>query len=245
MRLILLCISILTLPVFSQQSQFSDANKAYAEENYELALEGYSALLAEGYHSVNLYYNLGNTYYRLGDLGRSVWAYEKALKLDPSNEHAKTNLDFIKMQTIDKIDNTAPGIGTWLSGLLFGPSINLWAYLSIAMSILFAISLSWFFRSSNVRAKNLSLLTGAISGVLLLFTLIVSDQHKEFVTNQNKGVVISEEVEIKISPLETATTSFQLHSGTKVKILGNSEGWTHVEVNGNSGWLQTSDVWII
>ena len=233
------------LPVFGQQTGFEAGNKAYAAEDYKTALNEYSKLIGEGYISANLYYNLGNAYYRNKETGKAIWAYEKALKIDPSHQHAKENLEFTNLQTVDKLDNSRPGLGSWLEGLLFGPNVNLWAWLSILASMLFAASLTGFFISKTSRGKNFSLLTGSGFGLLLVFTFITAYMHKSYITHRQHGIIITASVEIKISPLPSASTSFTLHEGAKVEISGNNEDWVEVEVNGNSGWLLKKEVWEI
>lgn len=230
---------------FGQESTFSSANQSYEEGLFEEAESAYSQLVAEGHQSVELFYNLGNTYYQLRELGKSIWAYEKALKIDPSNADAQFNLDFVNSQTKDQIDNDRPGIGSWFKGVFFGPRINLWAYLSLICSLLFSIMLVGFFRTRSARGKNLSLLFGSVFGLGLVFTFLIAYNQTSSIQDDSRAIIVSPEVDIKLSPLEEAVNSFQLHEGCKVSVVGTNENWVEVEVNGNSGWTMKEHLWKI
>ncbi|MCG8578015.1 MAG: tetratricopeptide repeat protein [Flavobacteriales bacterium] len=247
MRLVLLTYCLL-LSLFSfgiSNSKFHEGNDAYSHQEYALALEKYSQLVSEGYHSAELYYNLGNTHYQLSEIGKAIWSYEKALEIDPSFEDARFNLDFVNMLTVDQIDQDKGGLGSWFKGIFFSQSINFWAYMSALMSILLATSLVLFFRSRQRKLKNLSMLLGSVFGLLLLFTLLTAHFHKGYIQDQSNGIIIVESTAVRLSPLEEAQLSFELHEGSKVQIIGSNAEWVEVEVNENTGWMLKEDLWEI
>ena len=246
MKKLILYISILiSVGVFGQEDLFNAGNQAYAEENYDLAIESYNQVIAQDIFSTELYYNLGNAYYRNGDLGEAIWAYEVSLKIDPSNEDAKSNLKFAGAKTVDRIDSHRPGLGSWLIGLLFGPMINVWAWISIAASFLLGISFVMFFKAKGRKGRNLGMFVGTSAALLLIFSLMTAHFHKASLMTKTEAVIVNEKVEIKISPLESATKSFELNEGTKVNILDENGEWSQIEVNGNTGWLENMSLWEI
>ncbi|MGD8306960.1 MAG: tetratricopeptide repeat protein, partial [Ignavibacteria bacterium] len=111
-------------------SRIDEANTYYREGSYEKAIEIYESLVDEGYLGVSLFYNLGNTYYRVGKIGYSILYYEKALKLDPSDDDIKHNLEFAYLSTVDRIQPLPRFIlFDWWEGMLGLFSANGWAYL--------------------------------------------------------------------------------------------------------------------
>jgi len=244
---VIVLAAILPVKIFAseQTSSLQSANEAYENEEYKLALDGYAQLLADGYSSTSLFYNAGNAYYRTGEIGEAIWAYEKSLKIDPSNKDAQGNLKFVNQKTEDRIDNSLPGIGAWLQSILFGPYINLWSWMSILSSCLFAFSLVIYFTAKGTRRKKFGLLLGGIFGFILLFTTITAHQHKIYITEQTQAIIISPQAEVKTSPVDKSKISFTLKEGDKVELLSGSKGWMQIEINENTGWVKESVIWKI
>ncbi len=229
----------------TQNSDFEQGNSYHINGQYEEAISEYNSAIDQGFLSSDLFYNLGNSYYRNNQLGEGVWAYEKALKLEPGNTNAKENLDFLVAQTEDKIDNSKPGIGTWIKKQLFGFGVNFWAYASIFTSGLLSLSMLMFFKSQKRRQRNIGMLVGAFSALILIIAIISANMHKTTLSNTDFGIIISEKVEVKISPLEKAEKSFALSEGTKVSLIDKKDNWIQIELNGNSGWVQKDNIWDI
>ena len=97
-----LALLILTLPASFAATAVQQADSAYNKKNFQDALYYYQAAAEKDGVSSDLYYNMGNTYYRLGDLGHAVLNYRRALALDPSNEEARLNLEFVRTKITDK-----------------------------------------------------------------------------------------------------------------------------------------------
>ncbi len=242
---LLLWVAVNGFSVRAATPTLSDGNAAYVSEDYPRALEIYSELIGEGYFSAELFYNTGNAYYRTGDIGKSIWAYEKALRIDPSNEDIQSNLAFVNNQAIDQIDNSKPGVGTWLQSVLFFPKVNFWSWTSLGFSLLFALSLILYFSAKTSRKKSLGLLLGGLFGGCTLFSAITAHQHKLFITEHNQGIIVADDVHVKVSPVEKSKDSFTLNSGSKVQLLGGNDEWMQIEINGNTGWVKLSKVWMI
>lgn len=245
MRLILCIAFCFNAGLFFAQEAFDAGNKSYVEEHYKTAVKHYETLLDSAHVSAELYYNLGNAYYKANQLGKSIWAYETCLKINPKNEDAKFNLEFVNLKTKVQIDNPEPAITEWLKRLLFGPSINLWAYISILSSFVFSFFLLVFFITKSKRRRNVSIMGGMTFFIILCFSTTTAYFHKESINNNTEGIVIAKKVEVRISPLKKANVTFELYEGAKVKLMEESEDWIQIDVNGNNGWLKKETIWKI
>ena len=142
----------------------------------------------------------------------------------------------------DKIELPDSALSEWLNRLLFGPYINLWAYVSIASSLLFSFVVILFIITKSRRIRNLSLMGGMLMAIILVFSTLTAYFHKNSITNESEAIVISEEADIHLSPMDKAAVSFKLHEGAKVKIIQENDSWTQIEVNGNSGWILEEEI---
>ena len=108
MRRILIFICYFNVILYAEttisiDSLFSMGNRYFNIEKYDYALDAYLAILDQVEHP-DLYYNIGNTYYRLGDIGQAIWAYEKGIQLSPLNKDLQYNLDFLNARVKDRIE---------------------------------------------------------------------------------------------------------------------------------------------
>ncbi|MBD3636931.1 MAG: tetratricopeptide repeat protein [Crocinitomicaceae bacterium] len=243
----LLTYGFLIVAVFgiAQQDKFQEGNKLYESGNYEQAIEKYSSIVSQGYHSAELYYNLGNAYYRNGELGKSIWAFESALKIEPDHEDALFNLNFANAQTVDQIDTQRHGFEHWLQGLVFSSNINFWVWLSLICSVLLSFFASVFIINKNRKTRNFSLISGGLLAFGLIISILTGYLHKDYVTKRSKAVVITEQVNVMTSPTSDANISYKLSEGVKVRLISDDKDWVEIDLNGNKGWLQKTDVWAI
>ncbi|NOQ71861.1 MAG: tetratricopeptide repeat protein [Crocinitomix sp.] len=246
MKVLLSILSIFIMCcTYAQDSSFVRGNEAYANADYETALVEYSKVVSSEQISTALYYNLGNTYYKLEQLGEAIWAYEKALKIDPSNENAQFNLKFANAKTYDDLDTSESGIVAWLKINFFSFSINFWAYGSILFAFILAITLYFFFTTKKQKVKNRSLTLSFGALFLLALLIVLAYLNQSNIIDRDQAVIITEFVEVRSSPSDTAASSFKLHEGTKVDLLRSSDGWTEIGVNGNTGWIEKTAIWEI
>ena len=227
------------------QSSFNDANDLYENGECSEAIDAYSAIVADGNQSAELYYNLGNAYYRNKDLGRAIWAYESALKIDPDHEDALFNLDFANAQTIDKIDSSRQGLGHWIDGIIYSDSINFWVIISLVASLLLSITVLLFLRAKAGSRKNLILLAASICAILMICSVVFASLHKSRLNSKTEGIIISKTAEVKMSPLKNAKSSFSLGAGAKISLVSKDGDWQEIEINGNKGWIAKEDLWEI
>jgi len=226
------------------QSTIEIGNKAYLDEHYEIAIQNYLESISNNNKSSDLFYNLGNSYFKTNEIGEAIWAYEQALKIDPSNIDIAYNLKYTNNLTADKLTIESKGIGSWLTKNVFQFSENFWFYMSLLSAFLTALALYFFFTPSSHLINNLSLLVSSLSGFLLILSFTFAIMHKSRLTNITKAVIINANTKILTSPKQDANSSFELHEGAQLNIKTTQEDWYEVSLNKNTGWVNKSEVWV-
>ena len=242
--LILIVMQFASFNSFAKGSLESNAEKAYADKKYKEAISAYEEILKTGLSSYKLYYNLGNAYYKNNELGKAIYNFELANKLQSNNEDVKNNLRIANEKRIDDIESKENFfISAIKSGLVNSLSTNGWAWLSIisltAGFILFLI----FFISGSIQFKRfgfflsmtcLLIFTGSM---IFGYTVLNEKQKTKF------AIILAKETQIFEEPNINGHSKFNLHEGTKVKVLESNGDWTNIKLeNGNEGWLKTKDV---
>lgn len=220
------------------------AEKAYANKNYKETISIYEDILKSGLSSYKLYYNLGNAYYKNNELGKAIYNYELAHKLQPNNEDVKTNLRIANEKTIDDIESKENFfLSAIKSGLVNTLSTNGWAWLSIISLIASFTLFLVFYTSSNLLLKRVGFFISLITIVIFVGSMILG-----YTSLNNKyeitfAIITSKETKIFEEPVVTESSKFSLHEGTKVKVIESNSEWTNIKLeNGNEGWLKTKDV---
>jgi len=221
------------------------AEKAYKEKKYSDAIALYQSVINDNYQSFELYYNLGNAYFKNNQLGKAILYYEKAKLLNPSDEDLNHNLKLAYNKTIDKIETKDNFfIEITKTNFLNKLNTNLLSYITIILSFLTFISFSIFLFNKNFRKITLSL---TIISVSLNFIIYITAHFAEKNKHQNNfAIVTNREVKVTNEPLPEAITKFKLHEGTKVKILQKVDNFYLIRLeNGVEGWIEQSNVEII
>lgn len=227
------------------------ADSAYTADNFQLAEKLYNQALAEGGSSTTLFYNLGNTYYREGNLGMAVVSYERALKLDPTNSDAETNLEFVKGKLTDKQIDSGSVMTTLWHNLVGLYHTDTWAWIGIGLFALFLAGVFTYLFSNAVLVKKISFFGGGVVFLLCAFCIMMSFASANRLSNNDSAVIISPAAQLSTSPREARTQAeeaFLLHEGTRVEIVdsvaGTSEGkWYEVKVgNRDRAWVKAADL---
>jgi tetratricopeptide (TPR) repeat protein len=220
------------------------AEKAYGEKNYKEAISAYESILKEGLTSYKLYYNLGNAYYKNNELGKAIYNYELANKLQPNNQDIKTNLKIANEKTIDKIESKENFfIGAIKSGLVNALSTTGWAWCSI-FSLVVALALAFlFFTSSQFTLKRIGFFLSGLSFIVFIVAMIMGFTALEDKQITNFAIILNRESKIHEEPTINSSSKFSLHEGTRVSVLESNPNWTNIKLeNGNEGWVKTTDV---
>ena len=207
----------------------------------------YMRLLQQG-ESAEVYYNLGNSYYKSGDIARAILNYERALLLEPGNGDVRANLEIARAKTIDQV-TPMPEIFFigWFKSLINCLSIDAWAGWGIACFILFLACLCLFFYSKSVRQKKAGFFAGMAWIVLAILCNVFALQQKKALTERDKAIVLSPSVTVRSTPSESGTSLFILHEGHKVEIKDDTmREWKEIRLeDGKVGWLPTSAIEVI
>jgi tetratricopeptide (TPR) repeat protein len=243
---ILLFILVFTIKAFSNELLLK-AEKAYDTRDYKEAIKDYEHLISEGYKSYQLYFNLGNAYYRNKQLGKAIYNYELARKLNPNDEDVRINLGIASAKTIDKIDAKENFFITAVkTNILSSFSTEGWAWLTIASTIVFSVFLFMLVNSGNIVLKRISLLVAFIglTGFIVTYLLGLSALRSK---SENKfAIITAKEIKIMNEPTLTASSRIALHEGTKIRVVENNGDWVLIKLdNGNEGWVKINDIGII
>lgn len=221
------------------EAAMQSGNSFYQKENYEAAAQEYENVLEHGFESSSLYYNLGNTYFRLNELGRAILYYEKALKLEPGDEDVIYNLRIAEARTIDKIQAVPKiFISEWWEILVTSFSVSGWGIIFIIFYLLMLGIIAVYFLTRSGRIQRFVFYTGIVNLgiVLLVLVLFISSYSRE--ANSNYGVLIEDSVTVKQSPNEKSSDAFVIHEGVKFEIEETLNNWAKIKLaDGKVGWL--------
>lgn len=225
----------------------ANADSAYARQQYQQAIKDYEELLHDGV-SAELYYNLGNAYYRTDNITRAVLNYERALLLSPGDGDIRFNLQMARSKTIDKITpESEMFFVTWYHALVNIMSVDGWARTAlVSFALAIVLALAYLF-SARIWVRKVGFFGGlAFIAVFILVNLFAYQQRQELV-NRTGAIIISSAVPVKSTPSKSGTDLFILHEGTKVEITdGTMRGWKEIRVaDGKEGWIETSKIEII
>lgn len=225
----------------------SQADSAYIASDYKRAAQIYEYLLSKGV-SAEIYYNLGNSYYKDGNIAKAILNYERALQLQPGDGDIRANLDVARSKAIDKVDYVPDLFFViWIKSLINTQSADSWAIFSIVCFILFLIVCSIFLFSKHIRLKKISFafififMAGVLCGNLSAHYL------KSHLLEKNEAIILEPSVIVRSTPSNEGTTLFVLHAGRKVFIKDHSmKEWKEIRLeDGKVGWVQASSIEVI
>lgn len=219
------------------------AEKAYADGNYPAAAEQYEALIKHYGESAEVYYNLGNAYYKLERIAPAILNYERALAMNPSNGDTRFNLELARLRTEDRIEPADGFFGRAFDSVRNLLSVDGWAAVGLLCFVLFAGSLVLFFFSKWIRLRK----TGFYLGILLLFITIMANvfawSERRVLIVRDAAIVFAPTVTVKSSPDRSGTDLFILHEGTKVTIKNSLGEWREIRLgDGKEGWIPSKDL---
>lgn len=223
------------------------ANEYYAANQIDKAITAYEEIVASGYESAALYFNLGNAYYKKSNLVNALLNYERAKKLDPRDEDIQFNIDLANQFVIDKIEPLPrPFFVKWGHSIINWLRTDTWAILSL---VTFILALIFGLGYAFLRVVGLKKISFAVGLVLLIFSITSFS----FATKQNNdslhkfsAIVSSPSVTVKASPNESSVDLFVIHEGLKVDVLQDHNYWLEIKMDdGNRGWVQKDALKII
>ena len=236
---ILVCLPLL-MGAQTLSDDFKAANYKYAAGDFQAAIEQYESIVDSGFVSGDLYFNLGNAFYKSGQLAPAILNYERAKLYMPKDKDLEYNLAMSQQMVVDKIDLVDVFfLERWLISFSKNLSSDQWAFVGVAGFLLFIVALVMFTFSGSAGIKR----TGFFLGIIMLLVSAVSFNYsvvaKKRITEQNGAIIFSPTVTIKGSPDESGTELFILHEGTKVNVTDSVGDWNEIVLgDGNVGWIK-------
>lgn len=222
---------------------FETANKLYNEAKYQEAITQYKAILDTGNHSAELYYNLGNSYYKLNQIGSSIYYYEKALQLTPNDQDIKNNLAFANNMTIDAIEELPKTQVAKFMGKITGTfTYDQWAWLAVFFAFLCMISFLLYQFSYQTTKKRIYFIISFIALLFILGTVTIAFEQFYKAGQDNPAIIFAKETTVKSEPNVRSDEVFVLHEGTKVQVLEQVNDWKKIRlIDGKIGWIIAED----
>ncbi|MFK8059507.1 MAG: tetratricopeptide repeat protein [Polaribacter sp.] len=228
----------------SVDSLFVSANELYKNSKFEEAIKQYETIEKQEVVSSELYYNLGNAYYKLNKVGPSIYYYEKALKLNPLNEDVKNNLVFAKRLALDNIEPLPKTVlQKFNKNYLQKLSYNQWAIVVVVFSFLATFLFLLYYFSYTSSKKRLFFIISMLSFFMLIITISITYNQYNKSKNNIEAIVFAEKTEIRNSPTLNSEVVFTLHEGTKVMVLDGIDNWKKIKLSdGKIGWIIASEI---
>ena len=219
----------------------------YSKGNYQRAIKDYEALLQKG-PSSDIYYNLGNAYYRTDNITRAVLNYERALLYSPGDKDIAFNLQMARSKTIDKITpKSEMFFVTWYRALVNIITADAWAVVAVVgITVALLLVLIYLFSSSTLYRK-IGFFSSLSCFVLFVLANVFACQQKQLLTKRNGAIVMSQSAVIKSTPSKGGKDLFIIHEGTRVDVTdATMKDWKNVRLaDGREGWILTSQIEMI
>ena len=239
--------SALIMPINASAITKENADSAYARQQYQQAIIDYEELLKKGVNA-DLYFNLGNAYYRIGSITKAVLNYERAYMLSPGDADIRFNLQLARSKTIDKITpESEMFFVTWYRALVNLQSVDGWAKTALwSLAIAIILALIYIF-SSRISLRKLGFYGSSLVILLFIFVNIFAYQQRQVLQNRTGAIVMSSSVPVKSTPAHNGTDLFVLHEGTRIDITdGSMKDWKKVRLaDGREGWIEYAAIEII
>jgi len=246
MKVLTYIVCFLFLPgviIASEQEVYiQKANKAYGDGSFTEAIDLYKRVIVLGYESPDLYYNLGNSYFKLNEFASAILWYERAKRLDPGNEDIDFNLKVANNKIADQIE-PLPELfyKRWFRNLINLFPADTWAGAGLFLFILALAFGSLYLLSRVLALRKIGFWLGAIILLFSFITVLFAWNSYTTVKNANEAIISTPTITIKSSPDEKSVDLFVLHEGTKVQIKDQIGAWFEIRIaNGSVGWIPSS-----
>ncbi len=239
LQIILLIFLFNPLQGIDLDSVFQSANAYYQEGKYEEATASYLEIINSGYSSSELFYNLGNAYFRSNKTGKARLYYEKALLLSPQDPSIKANLDYIENFLPDKFEEVPVFfLRKWIINLRESLAPDNWAILSLIIFTVSFVLMVVFLFTKKISLKKNTFFSGISLFAISIICLIFAYSASENLRNSNSAVLTVPSTVVKSAPRDSGKDLFIIHEGTKVWLEESTGEWQEIKVSdGRIGWL--------
>jgi tetratricopeptide (TPR) repeat protein len=227
---------------YAQEGDFYKANEFYQNGEYDKAIAEYEKIYDKGYQSGNLYYNLGNAYFKTGKMGKAILSYERARRLIPRDADLESNYKHARsLIEGSALAPSKPWIARFIHNIFGQFAVN---EIAILLSILYMLVLALLATAMFIHSKRQVAI--AIGVVIVIFTLGASSLSQKAGLTGSEAIVMEKSGEAKFEPFERATTHFTIYEGMKVRAVHKNSGWHKIErLDGKIGWVRSSGIEII
>jgi len=235
---------LLITQVFFAQTGFEKGNALYQKGNYNEAITAYESVLSNKKQSAELYFNLGNCYYKLNKVAPAIYNYEKALVLNPNDNEIKNNLKFAQKMTIDEIkDVPKVGFAKLLRDFTAEFHYDTWAWIAVSFSGLFLLFFVGYYFSQTTLLKRIFFFGMFVLVFLILISVLSAIFEKSHYENERPAIIFAEVTEVKGEPKSSASAVYTLHEGTKVYVHDVLDNWKKIELtDGSEGWIESAAI---
>ena len=220
------------------------ANQQYDEGIYHKAIQNYILIIDDNVESAQLYYNLGNAYFKINDLASAILYYEKAKKINPNDDDINYNLGVANSRIVDKIESVPQIIfKRWWNQFYNTFSANSWARVAIGLFIFTLFFAAIYLLARTRFVKKIFFVLGLIFLLLSIASYFVSYQKYYYTNTHKEAILFAPTITVKSSPNRNSVDLFVIHEGAKVYILDHVGEWIEIRIaNGSVGWLPVSEI---
>lgn len=226
----------------------SEADVSYRQNDFEGSIKLYESEISINkqlkQESAELYYNLGNSYFRDNQIAKAIVNYERALLLNPGDSDIRHNLRFARTKIEDKIDSADSFfVIQWIRSIQNLFTSNTWAIIGVILFLAFIIAIGSYMISTQITIRKVSFYAGLVLLSLVIISNTFSFKQKDKVVNRSTGIIMSASASIYTSPDSHSQELFRLHEGSKVRIKREEGNWIEIVIaNGSVGWLQKKNI---
>ena len=221
------------------------ADSAYTVDDYRLAADIYTSLLAENGESSVIYFNLGNCYYRMDSIGRAILNYERALLLDPADADARFNLQMARSYTADKVTPIGEMFFvTWWKVLTLSLNVQTWGWIALTLFVLTLVNVWLYIFLPSVTGKKIAFTAAVVMLTVCVVANIAAAQARRHLLVRTGAIVMRPSAVVHSTPSNSGKDLFILHEGTHVELLDDSmSDWVQIQMpDGKEGWISRKEI---
>lgn len=237
-------IFVLFSQVFWAQTAFEKGNKLYQEGKYNEAIAAYESILKSGQESADVYFNLGNCFYKQNKVASAIFNFEKALLLRPSDSEFQNNLAYAQKMTIDEIIEVPKvGFGKIIRDVTASFHYDTWAWISVVLAMLFLACFLGYYFSNTTLLKRTFFSSMLFVLLFVIISIAAGFAEKSHSENEKQAIVFAEVVKVKSEPKSASQDVFVLHAGTKVNVLESLNNYKKIQLlDLKEGWIEKSAI---
>lgn len=249
-HILTIILSVLTLfaaPAQAQTELLRSATAAYDSAQYQQVVDLYEQVAQQYGVSPELYYNLGNAYYKLKDYPHAILNYERCLLHDPAHSDAQQNVEMARLQCVDRVEAIEPPIFVlWSQSVRDAFSCQAWGNLGVITFLLFLVGAGLYFFGGRTVLRKTGFFGGLFCLLLFLVAINYAGQQRDRLLVRDQAILFAPSVIVRSSPADSGTQLFTIHEGLKVRVRSTLSGWSEIELSdGKVGWIPSDCLEVI